>query len=109
MAKENYFNNWNKGDAVLLVTDSLRIEEDTVMNTTKDQEKNRNVFLHLSKSKRIVDWESRFYIYPKDKSERLKIVVNVIINSPVIQWYDNLRELMEETNTPLFLSPPHQP
>lgn len=102
MPNEDFFNQLNKADRVWLVTDTLNIKEDVVMTAAKEETKIRNKFIHLRKSKQVITWKDRHYIYQAHQLAKLRSVVQTIIESDIIVWDDELKKLMAETNTPVI-------
>ncbi len=100
MPDEEFFNQLNKGDKVWLVTYRLQVVEDTVMTAAKNEAKQRNEFIHLRKSKQVIFWKDRHYIYQTHQLVKLRSAVQSILHSDLIIWDAELKKLMADTNTP---------
>ena len=101
MPNEDFFNQLDKGDQVWLVTDSLNIAEDVVLNAAKGENNRRNKFINLRNSKRVLTWKDRHYIYQIHQLPKLKTVVQSILLSDLIIWDNELKTLMAENNLPV--------
>ncbi len=101
MPIEDFFNQLNTGDKVWLVTYTLKIEEDVVLTAAKDKSNRKNLFIHLAKTKLVLSYKDRHYIYGISHLAKLRDVVQTILKSSLVNWEDELKRLMLETNTPM--------